>query len=132
MTVVDAISAATGLDHDKAESAAGAILGAIQMSSTAAAFAPIERAIPDVQRLILGAGPGMSGGRTGEMVALISELRTPVGVAKLTKQLGRAGISPEQVGHTAKALIDFVRKQEGDDSVTPLLDAMPGFRDLAK
>jgi len=77
MTAVDAICAATGLDHDKAESAAGVILGAIQMSSTAAAFAPIERAIPDVQRLILGAGPGMSGGRTGEMVALISELRTP-------------------------------------------------------
>ena len=44
MTVVDAISAATGLDHDKAESAAGAILGALQMSSPSALFVPIEKA----------------------------------------------------------------------------------------
>lgn len=132
MTVVDAICEATGLDHDKAESAAGAILAAIQMSSTAQVFASIERAIPEVQRLILRAGPGLSGGRTGEMVALVSELRTPAGVAKLTKQLGRAGITPEQTGRTARALIDFIRTESGDEAVKPLLDAMPSFRDLAQ
>lgn len=132
MTVVDAIGAATGLDHDKAESAAGAILGAIRMSSTPEAFAPIDKAIPDVRGLILRAGPSMSGGRTGEMLALVSELKSSAGVLKLTAQLGHAGISPEQVSHTAKALIAFVRKQEGDDSLKPLLDALPGFRDLVK
>ncbi|HEV8125298.1 MAG TPA: DUF2780 domain-containing protein [Gemmatimonadales bacterium] len=132
MTVVDAISAATGLDHDKAESAAGAILGAIRMSATPEHFAPIDKAIPDVRGLILRAGPSMSGGRTGEILALVSELKSDAGVAKLSAQLGRAGISPEQVAHTAKALIDFVKQQEGEASVTPLLEALPGFRDLAK
>jgi len=132
MTVVDAISAATGLDHDKAESVAGAILGAIRMSCTPQAFEPILKAIPDAQGLILRAGPSMSGGRTGEILALVSELKSEAGVAKLTAQLGRSGVSPEQVGHTAKALIDFVRKQEGEAAVKPLLDALPGFRDLVK
>jgi hypothetical protein len=131
MTVVDAVSAATGLDHAKAEAAAGAILGAIRLSA-GEAFAPIQRAIPDAQALILRSGPSMSGGRTGEIVAMVSELRSPAGVAKLTAQLARAGITSEQVGQTARALIDFVRKQEGEESVTPLLEGLPGFRDLLK
>lgn len=132
MTVVDAVSAATGLDHDKAEAAAGAILGAIRLSAPAGAFAPIERAIPDAQGMILRAGPSMTGGRTGEIFALVSELKSSAGVAKLTAQLGRAGFSGDQVAQTARALIEFVKKQEGDEAVTPLLDALPGFRDLVK
>lgn len=132
MSVIDAISAATGLDHDKAESAAGAILGALRMSSTPETFAPIDKAIPDVRGLIMRAGPSMSGGRTGEILALVSELKSSAGVVKLTAQLGRAGISPEQVAHTARALIEFVKKQEGDASVAPLLAALPGFGDLVK
>lgn len=132
MTVVDSISAATGLDHDKAEAAAGAILAAIRMSSTAEGFAPIEKAIPDARGMIVRAGSVMSGGRTGEMVALVSELKSPAGAAKLTSQLGRSGISPDQVARTARALIDFVRKQEGDASVQPLLDGLPGFKELVQ
>ena len=132
MSVIDEIAAATGLDHDKAESAAGAILAAIRMSAPGDAFAPVERAIPEAKAMILKAGAGMSGGRTGEMVAMVSELRSPAGVAKLTSQLSRAGLTPAQVGQAARALIDFVRKQAGDDSVKPLLDALPGFRDLVQ
>ncbi|MEP7325545.1 MAG: hypothetical protein ABI836_06330, partial [Gemmatimonadota bacterium] len=103
-----------------------------KMSASAEAFGPIDKAIPDVRGLILRAGPGMSGGRTGEIFAMVSELKSAAGVAKLTAQLGRADISPEQVAHTAKALMEYVREQEGDGAVKPLLDALPGFQDLIK
>jgi hypothetical protein len=132
VTLVDMIAQATGLDHAKAELAAGGILGAIQLSAPRGTFDPIERAIPNAQQLILGSGTGIGGGRTGEMVALVSELRTNAGVLKLAGQLGRAGISPPQVGQAAKALISYVTEREGQEALKPLLDSMPGFRELVQ
>lgn len=132
MSVVEVIAKATGLDPAKAEAAAGGLLAAIRMSARPEAFAPIEKAIPNAKELILKSGPGMSGGRTGEMIALVSELKSAAGVAKLTAQLGRAGITPDQVAGAAKALLGFVRQQEGDAALQPLLDASPALQDLAK
>jgi hypothetical protein len=132
MTLIEVIAQAAGLDRAKAEVAAGAILGAVRLSAPKGAFDPIERAIPNAQQLILGAGTVIGGGRTGEIVALVSELRTNAGVLKLAGQLGRAGITPPQVGQAAKALIDYVGEREGQDSLRPLLDSMPGFRELVK
>jgi len=132
MTVIDAIAAATGLDHAKSEAAAGAILGAIRLSAPAEAFAPLERALPNARDLILRSGTVMTGGRTGEMTAMITELKSSAGVVKLTGQLGRAGITPEQVAQAARALVRFVRQQEGEDAVRPMLDALPGFRELVQ
>lgn len=132
MSAVEAIATATGLDQAKAEAAAGGLLAALRMSAKPEAFAPIEKAIPDFKELILKSGPGMSGGRTGEMIALISELKTAAGVAKLTAQLGRAGITPDQVAGAAKALLGFVRQQEGDAALEPLLSSSPALQDLAK
>ena len=132
MTLIDIIAQATGLDHPKAELAAGSILSAVQLSAPKGTFAPLERAIPNAQELILGTSTGIGGGRTGEMVALVSELRTNGGVLKLAGQLGRAGITPPQVGQAAKALVDYVREREGQDALTPVLDSMPGFRELVQ
>lgn len=130
MTVLDAIAAATGLDHTKAEAAAGAILGAIRMSVPAEVFAPFDRALPEARQMILRSGSVMTGGRTGEISAVITELKSSAGVVKLTGQLGRAGITPAQVAQASRALVEFVRQQEGKDAVQPLLEALPGFRDL--
>ena len=132
MTLIDIIAQATGLDHPKAELAAGSILSAVQLSAPKGTFAPVERAIPNTQQLILGSSTVIGGGRTGEMVALVSELRTSAGVLKLARQLGRAGISPPQVGQAAKALIQYVTEREGQDALKPLLDSMPGFRELIR
>ena len=132
MTLVDRIAQATGLDHAKAELAVGGILGAIRLSAPKGTFDPIERAIPNTQQLILGAGTVIGGGRTGEIVALVSELRTNAGVLKLAGQLGRAGITPPQVGQAAKALISYVTEREGQEALKPLLDSMPGFRELVQ
>ena len=132
MTLIDVIAKAAGLDHAKAEITAGAILGAIRISASKGTFAPVERAIPDVQRLILGAGTVIGGGRTGEIVALASELRTNAGVLKLAGQLGRSGVTPTQVGLAAKALIDYIKEREGEEPLLPLLDSMPGFKELVR
>lgn len=132
MTLPECIAQAAGLDQAKAEVAAGSILGAIRLSAPKGTFDPIERAIPNTQQLILGAGTVIGGGRTGEIVALVSELRTNAGVLKLAGQLGRAGLSPNQVGAAAKALVQFVTEREGEESLRPLLDAMPGFAELVR
>ena len=62
----------------------------------------------------------------------MSELRTNGGVLKLAGQLGRAGLTPIQVGAAAKALITYVTEREGEESLRPLLDAMPGFAELVR
>ena len=132
MTIIDVIAQATGLDHARAEVATGAILGAVRLSAPRETFAPVERAIPNAQQLILGAGTVIGGGRTGEIIAMVSELRTNAGVLKLAGQLGRAGLTPTQVGQAARALIQYVTEREGDASLKPLLDSMPGFQELVR
>ena len=132
MTLQEAIAQAAGLDSTKAEVAAGAILGAVRLSAPKGTFDPIERAIPNAQQLILAAGTVIGGGRTGEIVALVSELRTNAGVLKLAGPLGRAGVNPTQVGAAAKALVSYVTEREGEESLRPLLDAMPGFAELVR
>jgi hypothetical protein len=124
------VAHATGLDFEKATIAAGSILGAMRLSAPADTFEPFARAIPNVQELILSAGTVIGGARTGEIVALVSELRTNAGVLKLAGQLGRAGVNPEQVGQAAKSLVEFVRQHQGPATVQPLLDALPGFKEL--
>jgi hypothetical protein len=132
LTLVKTIADAAGLDHGTAEVAAGAILGALRLSAPKGTFEPIERAIPHTQQLILGAGTAIGGGRTGEIFALVTELRTSAGVLKLAGQLGRAGLTPNQVGTAAKALVGYVVEREGKESLRPLLDAMPGFAELVQ
>lgn len=132
MTLLEVVAGAAGLDHAKAEVTVGAILGAVRLSAPKGTFDPVERAIPNAQQLILGAGTVIGGGRTGEIVALVSELRTNAGVLKLAGQLGRAGVTPPQVGQAAKAIIDYVTEREGKESLRPLLDALPGFRELVQ
>ena len=132
MTLIDIVAHAAGLDSSKAEVAVGAILGAVRLSAPKGTFDPIERAIPNAQKLILSAGTVIGGGRTGEIVALVSELRTNAGVLKLAGQLGRAGLSPTQVGQAAKAVMDYVTEREGEESLRPLLDALPGFKELVR
>ena len=132
MTLIELIAQATGLDHAKAEIAAGSILGAIRLSASRDTFAPVERAIPNVQELILSAGTVIGGGRTGEIVAMVSELRTNAGVLKLAGQLGRAGLTPTQVGQAARTIVGYVNEREGEASLKPLLESMPGFMELVR
>jgi hypothetical protein len=132
VTLVTIIADAAGLDEAKAELAAGSILGALRLSAPKGTFDPIEQAIPNAQQLILGAGTVIGGGRTGEIVALVSELRTKAGVLKLAGQLGRAGLTPSQVGAAAKALVNYVVERKGKDSLRPLLESMPGFAELVR
>ncbi len=130
MTLPDVISHATGLDQAKAEMTAGSILGAIRLSAPRETFEPFERAIPNYQQLILSAGTVIGGGRTGEIVAMVTELRSNAGVLKLAAQLGRVGVSPTQVGQAAQAVVEYVRQHQGPESVRPLLDSLPGFKEL--
>lgn len=132
MTLPDVVAHATGLDPVKAEMAAGSILGAIRLSAPRDSFDPFERAIPNYHQLILSAGTVIGGARTGEIVAMVTELKSNAGVLKLATQLGRAGVSPTQVGQAAQAVVEYVRQHQGPDSVRPLLDALPGFKELVQ
>ncbi|MEO8294485.1 MAG: hypothetical protein ABI613_03140 [Gemmatimonadota bacterium] len=130
MNLAVVVAHATGLDFEKAEIAAGSILGAMRVSAPETAFVPFERAIPNIQQLITRAGTVTGGARIGEIMALTCELKTNGGVLKLAAQLGRAGVSPEQVGLAAKSVVEYVRQHQGPGSVQQLLDALPGFKEL--
>ena len=41
-------------------------------------------------------------------------------------------LPPTQVGQAARALVQYVTEREGEESLKPLLDSMPGFQELVR
>ncbi|MGE0352352.1 MAG: hypothetical protein AB7I33_03275 [Gemmatimonadales bacterium] len=122
----------TGLEEKTVRTGVGGLLAALMMSARGS-FGPVERLIPDTQALILEAAPPAPAlGRTGEMVAFTSELRTPAGAKRLITQLGRAGLAPDTIGRIATALLAFLRQHLNPEQMNALESAVPGIREVAK
>ena len=131
MNVIDSVVQSTGLDLAKVESVVGGILAALTMSVKRDVFVPVQQAIPEADQLISKAAPAPAGGRTGEIFALVAELRSPAGAAKLLGQLARSGLTAPEVAKAGAGFIAFLRQAKGDAAADALLAAAPGLKELA-
>ena len=130
MNVIESVAASAGLDTAKTEAAVGAILAALTMSVKRDVFVAVQQAIPDADQLIGRASPAPAGGRTGEIFALVAELRTSGGATKLKAQLARAGLTPEEIARATTGFLAFLRQTQGDAAADALLAAAPGLKEM--
>ncbi len=96
MSLIARIQDETGLLAETVSKAAGSLLGALRLSLDAASFEPIAKAVPDYNALMSGSGAALAG-RTGEIFALRSELRTAVGAGAFLGHI-QDSAGPEAVG----------------------------------
>ena len=129
MTLVTRLQEATGLSAEIVTAAVGSLIGAIRLSLDARSFEPVARAIPDYNALMSGAGAAL-GGRTGEIFALRSELRTAAGAGHLTKELAKHGIPEGLLPPFVGAFLGHIQEEAGPEAVGALRQALPGLATL--
>ncbi len=129
MTLTERLHEATGLPAGVAAKAAGSLIAALRLSLDSASFAPIAKAVPEYNELMSGSGAAL-GGRTGEIFALRSELRTAIGAGHLAKELTKHGVPPEKLATFAGAFLGQVQDAAGPEAVGKLREALPGLATL--
>ena len=129
MTLVSRIQDETGLPAETASKAAGSLLGALRLSLDVASFEPVAKAVPDYNTLMSGSGAAL-GGRTGEIFALRSELRTASGAGHLSKELVKHGVPPEKLAAFAGAFLGHIQDYAGAEAVGKLRETLPGLATL--
>gem|GEM_PF-3875802 len=129
MALIPAIQEATGLPADAAARAAGSFLAALRLSLDAASFEPIAKSVPNYNDLMMGSGAAL-GGRTGEIFALRSELRTAMGAGHLAKELAKHGLPAEQLPNFVGAFLGHLQEASGPEAVGKLREVLPGLATL--
>ena len=129
MSLISRIQEETGLSAEAAGKAAGSLIAALRLSLDAKSFEPIAKAVPDYTELMSGSGAAL-GGRTGEIFALRSELRTAVGAGHLAKELVKHGVPADKLAAFAGAFLGHVQDAAGPEAVGKLRDALPGLATL--
>jgi hypothetical protein len=129
VSLVSRIQDETGLSADTASKAAGSLLGALRLSLDLASFEPIAKAVPDYNTLMSGSGAAL-GGRTGEIFALRSELRTAVGAGHLSKEMIKHGVPAEKLAAFAGAFLGHIQDSAGPEAVGKLRETLPGLATL--
>lgn len=129
MALIPAIEAATGLSGDTAAKAAGSLIAALRLSLDAKSFEPIALAIPNYNDLMSGSGAAL-GGRTGEIFALRSELRTAMGAGHVAGELAKHGVPAEQLPGFVGAFLGHIQETAGPEAVGRLREALPGLATL--
>lgn len=129
MALIERLVEATGLPATAVTAAAGSLIGAIRLSLDAKSFEPIARAIPDYNALMSGAGAAL-GGRTGEIFALRSELRTAVGAGHLAKELVKHGVPEAQIANFLGGFLGHLQEAAGPEAVGALRETLPGLGTL--
>ena len=126
MQLIPDLARATGLTTEQAECVAGTIISALHVSTTPEMYALIERAIPKAGELMTKSAAPL-GGRTGEMRAFVTELKSEAGAARLAGQLGLEGLTPAQIKSAVETLVRHLRDTQGIQQVEALLRQLPGF-----
>ena len=76
-----------------------------------------------------GSGAAL-GGRTGEIFALRSELRTAMGAGHVSAELAKHGVPPEKLAAFVGAFLGHVQDAAGPEAVGRLREALPGLATL--
>ena len=123
------LAASLGIPAATAERVAGTILGAIQVSASRERWTGLAQAFPGAQQFILKSAPPL-GGRTGEMRAFVTELRTEAGAARLAAQLALLGLTPAQVSQAAETFVRVIQDAQGVAAAEQLLAELGGLKHL--
>lgn len=129
MTLIARAAAASGLDAAHTERALGTVIAALKLSVPPAIMAPVERAVPELGPLAAASLPAM-GGRTGELVTMVTELTSERGASQLARQLEAAGISPDARRRLIATLVQDLRARADGPAVDALLALVPAFAQL--
>jgi hypothetical protein len=129
VALIPAIQEATGLPAESVTKAAGSLIAALRLSLDAKSFEPIATAIPEYNELMSGSGAAL-GGRTGEIFALRSELRTAMGAGHLSKELVKHGVPTEKLAPFVGAFLGHIQEAAGPEAVGRLREAHPGLATL--
>ena len=129
MALLDRLHEATGLPAEACGPAAGSLVAALRLSLYVKGFEPIAKAVPDYNTLMSSAGAAL-GGRTGEIFALRSELRTASGAGHLAKELVKHGVPAEQHANFVGAFLAEVQEAAGPEAVGKLRELLPGLGTL--
>src|SRR5512146_960304 len=116
MALLDRLHEATGLPAEACGPAAGSLVAALRLSLDVKGFEPIAKAVPDYNTLMSSAGAAL-GGRTGEIFALRSELRTASGAGHLTKEMVKHGVPAEKLAAFAGAFLGHIQDSAGPEAV---------------
>lgn len=129
MGLIERLEEATGLPSRAVTPAAGSLLGAIRLSLDAKGFEPIARAVPNYTALMSSGGVAL-GGRTGEVFALRSELRTTTGAGHLAKELVKHGVPEAQLANFIGGFLGHLQEAAGPEAVGALRESLPGLGTL--
>lgn len=129
MTLIDRLVEATGLPAPTVTAAAGSLIAAIRLSLDAKSFEPIARAVPDYNALMSGSGARL-GGRTGEIFALRSELRTTAGAGHVAKELVKHGVPETEIPTFLGGFLGHIQDAAGPEAVGALRESLPGLGTL--
>ena len=129
MALLDRLHEATGLPAEACGPAAGSLVAALRLSLDVKGFEPVAKAVPDYNTLMSSAGAAL-GGRTGEIFALRSELRTASGAGHLAKELVKHGVPADQHANFVGAFLAEVQEAAGPEAVGKLRELLPGLSTL--
>jgi len=129
LALLTRIQEATGLPAETCGKAAGSLIAALRLSLDPKGFEPIAKAVPDYTTLMSSAGAAI-GGRTGEIFALRSELRTASGAGHLAKELVKHGVPAPQHADFVGAFLAEVQEAAGPEAVGALRETLPGLSTL--
>lgn len=129
MQLISDMARSAGITPAQAESAAGTLLAAVEMSTPREMYAAIERVVPGARELALKTAPPL-GGRTGEMRAYVAELKSDAGGARVAAQLTLQGLTPAQVSSVVETLVRFLQDRQGIKPVERLMTELPGLKRL--
>jgi hypothetical protein len=129
VALIPAIQEATGLPTETATKAAGSLIAALRLSLDAKSFEPIAAAVPNYNDLMSGSGAAL-GGRTGEIFAIRSELRTAMGAGHVSNELAKHGVPPEKLPAFVGAFLGHIQEAAGPEAVGRLREALPGLATL--
>ena len=119
MDLLQQVMANLEITEAKAEKGIGAILMALRMSVDKETFEKAKRSINGAESMM--GRSLMSGGRTGEMAAM-------VGPGALAASLAAAGFAKDDAPRLARLVLEFLRPTIGGDGVEKFFEAAPALR----
>lgn len=116
------VTAATGLDATKAETAIGHVLAFLQKEGPKEQIEQLLAAIPGGREAVAGAGDGSSGGMLGSLMGAMGG-----GVMVLGQKLMSEGLSMDQIKTLASELLGYGREKAGEDTMGQIVSSIPGL-----
>lgn len=127
--LISKITAAAGIDAEKAQGAVGVVLGFLQKEGPADAVGELLGKIPGAQGLIEKSGDDAGGG--GLMGAVGGLMGGGAGgIMGLVGQLQGMGLDMTQMQEVGKTLISHGKDLVGEDTMAKITSSVPGLDQL--